>query len=772
MNRRELMQGIVLSAIAAGFPESTLGESSVGIEVPSARPRLYLNERTLAHLRARFMSDSAWRTSILHDGNVLLATEFFPESVAEEGGGAQAHYARPARQIASMSVTLGLLYRLTNEERYAAKLFSGLQHYAGYVRWGGQGLADRDPSWHAELDTAQFCFGFANGYDTLYPELSPDKRQQVRDAMVRLGILPTLDDWVAPGKRFHSLDSMGHNWWGVCVSGAGVAALSLVGDDPRAQQWIRWIDEGFMQWFTYAGNALHNRIETFETEGGPSYEGVHYTGFAISSYLRYVLAWQNLFPQRKPCTRQFLIGMPEFWLHSLYPASSGSLPVNFDDCTSASTAADSVLLLRACGIDNAYSRVYLQHANGTMEDPLSAYVGEVSTTAGATFPLSKVYPKMGWAMMRDSWQPDSTLLAVKSGYTWNHAHADASSFQLMHRGSRLIIDSGWCNYGRSEYSSYYRQSIAHNVVLFGGKGQPIDQINIGAKFPGSILNWFDGLGMKYICADGTGPVADQAARHYRHFLWVGDVVLIIDDIATHNDVQLDWLLHTAGTTQQDGPRTLRLQNDRAAASLSMLYPDSGMIEQRDGLAPEHPDEHIPYHAFVFKTHNRKQRAIFALDLAPAAPTKVTLRELSRYLEVTVETTTEMRRVYLNLRSIDGAYDMSSTIAIDDWLTDAYLFAIAHPLEAVASPESSSQLFVMDGSFLRHRGESVMESLSKASCLWNRSSQMQVYSQGQDNLNLSFSCPQRPTVVIWNGKATQSEYDATTRLLHLCTYAVP
>ena len=248
------------------------------------------------------------QTSFLPTASCSSRQEFVPEVVAERGGGQQANYGQPAKQIAWMGLTLGLLYQLTGDTQYAVKLHDAMQHYGQYVRWGGQGLADRNPPWHSELDTGQFCFGFANGYDTLYHYLSGQQREQVKADMIRLGILPTLNDWILPGKRFHSFDSMGHNWWSVCVSNAGVASLVLLGEDPRAAQWVDLIDAGFVQWFTYAGNPLHNRIETFEVDG-PSYEGVNYTNYGVSNYLRYLLAWKNAFPGRKTRDRRVSEGL-------------------------------------------------------------------------------------------------------------------------------------------------------------------------------------------------------------------------------------------------------------------------------------------------------------------------------------------------------------------------------------------------------------------------------------------------------------------------------
>lgn len=41
---------------------------------------------------------------------------------------------------------------------------------------------------------------------------------------------------------------------------------------------------------------------------------------------------------------------------------------------------------------------------------------------------SQLFSDFGWATMRTSWEKDATMLAVKSGHTWNHSHADANSF--------------------------------------------------------------------------------------------------------------------------------------------------------------------------------------------------------------------------------------------------------------------------------------------------------------------------------------------------------
>lgn len=759
MNRRELMQGIILSAIATRDTR-TLHATPLRTKVTSY-PRLYLNQARLAFLRRRFRSDPVWAKELRDHGDKMLQESFIPEAVAEQGGGQQAHYGMPAHQVASMAVTLGLLFQLTKEERYAHRLWDAMQFYGTYQRWGGPGLADRNPPWHSELDTSQFCFGYAAAFDAIYPSLTAEQSRQFRDTVIRLGVLPTLNDWILPGKRFHSLDSMGHNWWGVCVSGAGVAALALLGEEQQAQEWIATIDDGFVEWFSYAGNVLHNRIETFEPPNGPSYEGVNYTGYGITSFLRYLLAWQSVFPGRVHPAQRFLSGLPEFFLHTLYPAAAGSMPVNFDDTRENSTAADCILLLHACGITSEYSRRYLRYARGEMEDPLPLYVSDnLGKQTESRLPLSKVYPGMGWALMRTSWDPDSTLLAVKSGFTWNHAHADAGTFLLLHKGSPLIIDSGTCNYGRREYSTYYRQSLAHNVLLFDGQGQPKDQIDIGNKFRGAIVRWFDGLDLRYILADATGPMANRATRHYRHFLWIGNIILILDDVATFEDLRLDWLLHTAGRTSTTGDGSLYVENAKADLLVRPVYPLKAPLEKREGLAPGNPDQKTTYHSFVYQTESGRQRIVMALDLEPSQPTEITTRSSDQHIEITLKTPDEVHRVYINLRSIDGTYSLSSAVSFGEWTSDAYLLVLSSPR---LNPEGKvARYFLQDGSFLRRNDVSIFESLSKASCLW-RPSIPELWSQGQPHQSLSVAFDRRFHSVRWNGTPAQPDFPALTGL---------
>ena len=58
--------------------------------------------------------------------------------------------------------------------------------------------------------------------------------------------------------------------------------------------------------------------------------------------------------------------------------------------------------------------------------------------------------------------------------------------------------------------------------------------------------------MKYVLANGTGPMSDKFSRNFRHFLWMDKVIYMIDDIAAHKSGHFEWLWHYNGKAVKRG----------------------------------------------------------------------------------------------------------------------------------------------------------------------------------------------------------------------------
>ena len=55
----------------------------------------------------------------------------------------------------------------------------------------------------------------------------------------------------------------------------------------------------------------------------------------------------------------------------------------------------------------------------------------------------------------------------------------------------------------------------------------------GFLFARKLHYLMDNGKMKYVLANGTGPMSDKFSRNFRHFLWMDKVIYMIDDIAAH-----------------------------------------------------------------------------------------------------------------------------------------------------------------------------------------------------------------------------------------------
>ncbi|MFN8348685.1 MAG: heparinase II/III family protein [Spirosomataceae bacterium] len=445
--------------------------------------------------------------------------------------------------------TLTLAYCMTGEQKYAERAKTLLLEWVNRAQWDG--MDDRTPRWNSGLNSARGCFQTAIAFDGIYNYLPPAERIDIARKMVKSGIEPAMKDWVSEDSRIHTLNSMGHNWWSAVVYEAGIASLAIMNEEPKAKEWAEEVMRASKEWFAFQGSVLENKPSTFDVNGG-FYESVSYANFGVSEYLTFRLAWTNLFGKIAMPYDETLQKTVDWFINTSYPTSKHRLmSLNFGDSNDYANGERPAKLMIALGLGKKHYQWYL-HEIGNSEGredmnintPLgllyhgqwnskTAQIGNPQLTITNPLPTAAIYQAMGWSILRSSWEKDATLLGVKSGYTWNHAHADAGSFVLYHKGQYLLIDGGDVSYGLPEYSSYFVRSEAHNVMLFNGKAQdPQDQYH-AVKTSGSLHHLINSGTFKYLMADATGPTSRYFLRNYRHFLWIGDVILVLDDVKTY-----------------------------------------------------------------------------------------------------------------------------------------------------------------------------------------------------------------------------------------------
>lgn len=664
-----------------------------------------------------------------------------------------------------------LVYLMTGDRKYSAKLRDLLMETAASESWADREMMMREPQWRSELQMAHRAFQLAMAYDAIYSELTPEERQTIADGLWRLAVEPLLGDWLLEPSRIHSLNSMGHNWWSSCTGMGGLLALAISDENPEAAEGAARVAEALPEWLDFAGDAMQWKPRSFDRAGG-MYESINYASFGITEALLFRLAWLNAHPGETLEELPQMERLPEFFAHVSYPREGMLYSINFGDSHKNVTGESSLLLAYEMGVEDPVTLWYAtqvepgQHREGFPRHyPMGFLYTPDLSGAPSTPPLptSQIWEDFGWATMRDSWEKDATMLAVKSGTTWNHSHADANSMILFHKGVDIIKDAGNCSYGKPEYRNYFFQSEAHNVVRFNGQGQPRYQQYHGTPLPGSLHYLLDGLGVRYVLADGTGPMSHLLDRNLRGFLWIDGVILVIDDLHSHEPGEWEWLWHPGGEAVKQGGDIVVTEGD-ASVVIRPLYPQPlapsnfvhdypEMLYWEETEAPhESMQKTEKYWTFHLPAVTDRVKAVTAIILKGSASQKelplIKRTQGKDWIGLRIEKGDTVTDIYINQLADGRLMHLNSWIEADGWTTDAYMLAVSYPKGgSAAEPE---RIFINYGSSLR-RGDNVyFSSLSKLNAVYDSGDpDMELEVNGQPRINLTIKA--EPETLTVNGK---------------------
>lgn len=669
---------------------------------------------------------------------------------------------------------LALAYQLTGDEKYAEKLRTMLLDVVEIESWADSEMMQRSPAWRSELQMAHKAFQLAVAYDAVYNELSVSDRNTIAKGLWRLVGEPLVGDWLLDPTRIHSLNSMGHNWWSSCVGMGALLSLAISNEISEAGKAAQMAVDALPEWFGFAGDVIQNKPKSFDSAGG-MYESINYASFGITEALILRLAWLNSHPGAKLEAIPQMELLPSFFSHVCYPRIGQLHSINFGDSHKNVTGESSMLLAYAMGVRDPNTLWYVtqiepgQHREGFPRHfPMGFLYTPDLSKAPATpdLPLSHLWEDFGWATMRDSWGKDATMLAVKSGMTWNHSHADANSLILFHNGTDIIKDAGNCSYGKPEYRNYFFQTDAHNVVKFNGEGQPKYQQYHGTMLPGSMSTLLDGGNIRYVLADGTGPMSHVFDRNLRHYLWIDSVIYVIDDIHSHKPGQFEWLWHPGGETKKRGG-DLEISNGNSAAVIRPLYPQplapSNYVhdypemmywEVREG-SKEDLSGMEEYWSFKLPGETDRIKGLTAIILkdSPAQKNlpKMERREGKNWIGLRVTCNGKVTDLYINQLADGRLMHLNSWIDADGWITDAYMFAVSYP--EGGNPATTDELFVCHGSSLKRGGDIYLSSLSKLSLATHpHDKKLTISASGQPRLK--FKLKASPSSLTINGKSSK------------------
>lgn len=677
-------------------------------------PNLFFSKADIERYKRKLEIDSSAMERYRHavaDAENCLNEELVSEERANGGNGLHADFGLINHQANRFCDVLGVKYLVEGDERCAEKLKQLLLHFITFERWFSVNYTTRKPvPWHADLCSTAATLAFGRAYDMVYGYLTEEERGVIARGILEKGVIPAFSDWVLPETRIHALDSMGHNWWSVCIAEPATALLALQDEIPEESGYLlKLADEALAEYLTYKGNRLFNKMRNFD-EQGLFYESIAYNNYGTGTLLRY-LRCNERYTGRNDVIRNALPeNLCDAMMSFSYPVMRDG-EMKFDFLNFGDSSVDNDISIFA---KNA---IWLGIATPALKRCAAMYKTDICEEIGglrldasdgtlSEMPLTSVFSS-GYAVTRKSFEPDSTLLAVKSGFCWNHSHNDSGTFVIFHKGRPLFIDGGSCSYGSPLYHPYFCQDAAHSVIRIGGEGRRDEELYRGTKFPGALIDTYSGEDFFFVQADSTGPLCHLCSRMFRNFFWFDNRILVIfDEVFCHKESTVEFTLHFDADFIREG-NTVLFDNGVSAARLTSHSPEM-LYSVRHGHPDHRENEDMPYIELKTAAEERTHLLINTVELDyPENPVSFSNIEGVNYSGICIEDEKLTRRILFN-KTADGhiMHDNSNNV-IEGFDTDAYMLVITQN-----KADGKTRVLMVCGSYLRLNGRALISSFTK------------------------------------------------------------
>ncbi|KIK56064.1 hypothetical protein GYMLUDRAFT_248066 [Collybiopsis luxurians FD-317 M1] len=574
------------------------------------RPRLIAPQYKWSVLADHISNDpylSYWNESIF--GNATTWFNADPIPYVYDGGNG---ILDPARQFKQRAKAFSYAYRMTNNTKWADRLFTEIKNVAGNNTggWGPDG--DKWNSNHF-LDTAELSAGFGIAYDWVYDAWTDEQKAAIRQSLIQYGL--------SFGVQAYTNSSSFIGWWRtnttgnwncVCNGGLTLASLAILGDDTTgtAEQLLGLT----------VNNALNN------CAGGPTSDGTwsetqDYWYFGTTGYAEMTSAlitatgsdYGMLNDAYKLAGYSHMYGQGQTQMFAV--GDTG--PNKF------SSTANSIFFF-ASQFNEPVLALY-QRDQYDAPDPWSMFWYDASVQ-GAFWdglPLDRSFDNEidQWVSMRNTWTDmNGTFIGMKAGMNQGrqtHNDLDCGDFVFHAMGHTFAGELGDGNYNALDYFSndtqesarwtYYRKMTeGQNTILVNKQNQDVlarpvilgyDSTN-DTQGSSSDFNVSSGS-TAYWYANITSAYFDTSSL-LRGVRYINDrtQMLVQDEITTSQSFQ--WRMHTNATVDiaSDGKSaTLTIDGDEVIVSI--LSPSNAQFTKSDAIrfssdpTPPEPDQPNP-----------------------------------------------------------------------------------------------------------------------------------------------------------------------------------
>jgi hypothetical protein len=495
-----------------------------------------------------------------------------------------------SRKVLQRIRQLGLAYRVSGDEKFAARAWAELRTVAGF------------DTWHPEhfLDVAEMAAAVATGYDWFYDYWDESQRETLRRALVEKAIDLGIEAHEGSADFPDWWTDTRHNWNSVCNGGLAVAALALLGEPGVERATLQRL-------LAYARESLRKPVRNFGADGGWP-EGPSYWEYNTRYQVYYLTTLVSTLGGGGVAGVDAGIDAtvpdaPGFRAAGSYPPqmTGPTGQFNYGDSSTGRNPQPSLLWL-ARQFDRPDWAAFELETTGTENGEVAHLLWYDPAIAGdrANLPRAKAFRGVDVATARSAWADDAAgFVGFKGGNNAdNHTDLDLGSFVYDAEGTRWAVDLGREDYNVPGYWdagpegqrwTYYRKRAeGHNTLVVAPDGDPDQRVRGQAD----VERFEAGERGVYGVVD-LGPAYQnvQAARRGFGFDRATKGLLVQDELALAEPAPVWWFMHTPASIRADGTTaTLSAPEGEATLRARLLAPEGATFRTRPaGPLPSSPD---------------------------------------------------------------------------------------------------------------------------------------------------------------------------------------
>lgn len=451
-------------------------------------------------------------------------------------------------QVMQGALTLGFLYQMTGDMQYAHKAIEFAMDIADWPTWV-------DPAHHFDIiysrvwpfnvpdDRVVFSYGeiathkalsLAIAYDWIYPALTKPERDKIRNGLMEKVITNVRGNY----DYFWWSTAYKCNWSVLCFSSMGVAALSLLKDNPELLDVVA---------------EAHNRIDTtlsYIGKDGGWEEGRSYYSYMLSEGTYYMDALKRLTDNRYDMFKNKAIAD--------HPLDFGlyGLTANFEDGGGEPIGPTYMVNKLVEETGNNLGAWYRDKYLSTSYSPFEIIWPKPDVKPIEPKETSKFFRTVNWAILRSSFQDPSTVtVACKAGYNDDphHGHLDCGQYVVTWHNVPFIRDLGNAVYdelyfSEDKYSYPFASSLGHNLIFVNGERQIVAKKKNTPWLKGiggRILEYKSGPKLDYVLMDPTHAYPDKELKKWRRNVILEKPVttMVMDEVEAKPGAEIAARIH-------------------------------------------------------------------------------------------------------------------------------------------------------------------------------------------------------------------------------------